>query len=86
MIVPDWLYYRMPQLWLYMGFAFLLLGLAAGSEYQYFYTHIGLGAVCILRSWQIYGQRREINRRNRMTVLTKTQKLDGDSLVESASE
>ena len=86
MLVPDWIYYRIPQIWLIMGVAFLLLGLAAGPEYQNFYAHIALGAVCILRSWQVYGRRRKINRRNRMTVLTKTQKLDGDSLVEPAGE
>ncbi len=86
MVVPDWVYYRIPQIWLYMGIAFLLLGLAAGPEYRFFYAHLLLGAVCIIRSWQIYKQRREINRRRRMTVLTQTQKLDGDSLVKPTGE
>ena len=60
--------------------AFLLLGLIAGTEYRLFYAHLLLGALCILRSWQIYHQRRKISRRKRMTVLTKTQKLERDAM------
>lgn len=86
MIVPDWVYYRIPQIWLYLGIAFLLLGLAAGPDYQFFYAHLLLGAVCMFRSWQIYQQRKKITRRNRTNVLTKTQKLERDSLVKPAGE
>lgn len=86
MLVPDWVYYRIPQIWLYMGIAFLLLGFAAGTEYRFFYAHLLLGAVCIVRSWQIYQQRKEINRRRQMTVLTQTQKMDGNSLVKPTGE
>jgi len=86
MVVSDRVYYRIPKFWLIVGLAFLLLGLAAGPDYKYFYAHLALGAVCVSRSWQISRQRRKINRRRRMTVLSQTQKLDSDSLVKSAGE
>ena len=76
MIVSDGVYYRIPQFWLVLGLAFLLLGLVAGTEYRLFYAHLLLGVLCILRSWQIYHQRRKISRRKRMNVLTQTQKLE----------
>lgn len=86
MVVSDRVYYRIPKFWLIVGLAFLLLGLAAGPDYKYFYAHLGLGAACVFRSWQINRQRKKINRRRRMTVLSQTQKLDRDSLVKSAGE
>jgi hypothetical protein len=76
MIVSDRVYYRIPQVWLVMGIAFLLLGLIAGTDYRYFYAHLLLGALCILRSWQIYNQRRKISRRRHVNVLTRTQKIE----------
>ena len=75
MVVSDTVYYRIPKFWLVVGLAFLLLGFVAGPEYRLFWAHMLLGALCVGRSWQVSYQRRKINRRRRMTVLTKTQKL-----------
>jgi len=86
MVVSDGFYYRIPKFWLVIGLAFLLLGLIAGPEYRFFWMHILLGALSIGRSWQIFHQRRKINRRRRMTVLTQTQKLRDDYLVKTAGE
>jgi hypothetical protein len=86
MVVSDRVYYRIPKFWLWVGLAFLVLGLIAGPEYRLFWAHMVLGALCIGRSWQVAYQRRKINRRRRMTVLTKTQKLDNESLLRSAGE
>jgi hypothetical protein len=79
MVVSDRVYYRIPKFWLWVGLAFLVLG-------RLFWAHMVLGALCIGRSWQVAYQRRKINRRRRMTVLTKTQKLDNESLLRSAGE
>jgi len=78
MIVSDGVYKRIPQIWLVMGIIFLLLGLAAGPNIEHFYAYPVLGAVCIARSLQIYQFRRNLGRRNRMTVLTETQKINRD--------
>jgi hypothetical protein len=78
MVVSDRVYYRIPKFWLVVGLAFLLLGFIAGPEYRLFWAHMLLGAVCIGRSWQISYQRRKINRRRRIAVLTQTQKLRTD--------
>jgi hypothetical protein len=85
MIVSDGVYYRIPQFWLVLGLAFLLLGLVAGTEYRWFHAHLLLGALCILRSWQIYHQRRKISRRKRMNVLTQTQRLDRNEVDVASS-
>ena len=76
MLVSDRVYYRIPQFWLIIGLLFLLLGLAAGPDYRFFYAHLLLSAICLGRSFQIYQHRRKISRRNRITVLTKTQKIE----------
>jgi len=81
MVVSDRVYYRIPKFWLIVGLAFLLLGLIAGPEYWLFWSHMLLGALSLGRSWQISHQRRKINRRRRMTVLTQTQKMHEDSLI-----
>ena len=79
MIVSDRVYYRIPQFWLFMGILFLLLGLVAGPDYRFFYAYLLLGAICIARSFQIYQYRRKFSRRNRVTVLTETQKIERDT-------
>jgi len=79
MLVSDRMYKRIPQIWLFMGILFLLLGLAAGPDVQHFFAYPLLGALCIARALQIYVQRRKFNRRNRMTVLTETQKINREN-------
>jgi len=79
MIVSDRVYHRIPKFWLAIGMLFLLLGLAAGPEYRFFYGCLLLGALCIARSFQIYQNRRKISRRNQVTLLTETQKLERGS-------
>ena len=78
MLVSDLVYYRIPQFWLFIGILFLLLGLAAGPDFRFFYAYLLLSAICIARSFQIYQKRRKISRRNRVTVLTETQKIERD--------
>ena len=78
MLVSDQVYHRIPQFWLIAGVLFLLLGLAAGPDYQYFYAYPLLSLVCILRSMQIYQLRRKINR-HRISVLTETQRIERDT-------
>jgi hypothetical protein len=75
MLMSDWVYYRVPRFWLILGTGFLLLGLAAGPDFEYFLVTLLLGAVCLMRSLQVYQLRKAINRRRRMTVLTETQKI-----------
>ena len=79
MLVPDRVYYLIPQSLLVMGILFLTLGLVAGRDFQYFYVHLLLGFICLARSLQIYQQRRKISRRNRITVLTETQRIERDA-------
>jgi hypothetical protein len=79
MILPDQVYYRIPRFWLFLGVLFLLLGLAAGPDFRFFYANLLLSAICIGRSFQIYLYRRKFSRRNRTTVLTETQKIERDT-------
>jgi len=79
MIVSDEVYYRIPKFWLYLGMLFLLLGLAAEPGFRFFYACLLLSVLCIARSFQIYQNRRKINRRNQVTVLTETQKIERGS-------
>ncbi len=76
MIVSDGVYYRIPKFWLFIGILFLLLGLVGGSDFRFFYACPVLGVLCIARSFQIYQNRRKLSRRNRVTLLTKTQKIE----------
>ena len=79
MIVSDWVYYRIPKFWLSIGILFLLLGLVAGPEFRFFYACLLLSALCIARSFQVHQNRRKISRRNQVTVLTETQKIERDT-------
>ena len=83
MVVSDGVYYRIPKFWLLVGFAFVILGLIAGPDYRLFWAHMFLGALCLGRSWQISYQRRKINRRRRMHVLSKTQKIEQRALSQA---
>ena len=79
MLVSDRFYNRIPRLWGFMGTLFLLLALATGPGFQYFYGYLLLSGLCIARGFQIYQQRRKISRRNRTTVLTETQKIERET-------
>jgi hypothetical protein len=83
MVVSDRVYYRIPKFWLIVGASFLLLGLVAGPDYRLFWAHMLLGGLCIARSWHISYQRRRVNRRRHISVLTRTQKLEKDALSQN---
>ncbi len=73
MLVPDWLYSRIPQIWLLIGSLFLFLGLAAGPGFKYFYAYLLLGAISLVRALYIYQCRRRFHRRKRVAFLNETQ-------------
>ena len=79
MLVPDQVYSRIPHIWQFMGTLFLLLGLATGPDFRYFYPYLALGAIYIVRALLIYRNRRNLSLRNRVTVLTETQKIERGS-------
>ncbi len=79
MLVSERVYNRIPHIWLFMGILFLLFGLAAGPDIRFFYAYPSLSALCIARAFQIYQYRRKFSRRNRITDLTKTQKIERDT-------
>lgn len=79
MLVSDRMYKRIPKIWLFMGILFLLLGLVAGRDIQYFFAYPLFGSLCIARAFQIYLHRRKFNRRSRMVVLTETQKIQREN-------
>jgi hypothetical protein len=74
------MYGRVPQIWLFMGLLFLLLGLVADSGVRFYYTYPALGVLCIGRAFYVYPLRRKFNRRNRTMVLTETQRIERDSV------
>jgi hypothetical protein len=76
MLLPDNIYKRIPQIWLFMGIMFLLFGLIAGSDFRYFGAYMLLGLVSIVRSIWLYSVRQRVVRRAEVTVLTETQKMD----------
>ncbi len=76
MLLPDNIYKRIPQIWLFMGIMFLLFGLIAGSDFRYFGAYMLLGLVSIIRSMWLYSVRQRVVRRAEVTVLTETQKMD----------
>ena len=76
MLVPDWIYSRMPHIWLSIGLLFLLIGLVAGPDFRYFYPYLLLSAVCLSRALYIYQCRRKFHRRNRIAFLNETQVID----------
>jgi hypothetical protein len=76
MLAPDWLYSRIPHIWLSIGLLFLLIGLAAGPEFRLFYAYILLAVICLFRALYIYQARRRYHRRNRVAFLHETQVID----------
>ena len=76
MLVPDWIYARIPYIWLAIGLLFLLIGLAAGPEFQLFYAYILFSLVCLFRALYVYQARRRFHRRNRVAFLHETQVID----------
>ena len=76
MLVPDWIYARIPYIWLAIGLLFLLIGLAAGPEFRLFYAYILFSLVCLLRALYVYQARRRFHRRNRVAFLHETQVID----------
>jgi len=75
MLVSDQVYNRIPRIWLFMGTLFLLLGLATGPDFRFFYAYLLLGALCIARGLQIRQNRKKLSHRSRITDLTETQKM-----------
>jgi hypothetical protein len=76
MLVPDWIYSRIPYIWLSIGLLFLLIGLAAGPEFRLFYAYILFSLVCLFRALYVYQARRRFHRRNRVAFLHETQVID----------
>ena len=76
MLVPDWLYSRIPHIWLSIGLVFLVIGLAAGPDFRLFYAYLLLGLVCLARALYIYQARHRFHRRNRVAYLHETQVID----------
>ena len=79
MIVSDRVYNSIPKIWLFVGILFLLLALATGPDFRYFYAHLSLSAICIVRAFQIYQRRRKFSRRNQIMVLVETQRIERDT-------
>ena len=79
MLVSDRFYQRIPKIWLIMGILFLLFGFVAGPDARFFFAYPLLSAICIARAFQIHLFRRKFSRRNRITVLTETQKIERDT-------
>ena len=73
MLVPDWLYSRIPHIWLSIGLVFLLIALVAGPHFRLFYVYLLLGVICLGRALYIYQARRRFHRRNRIAFLHETQ-------------
>lgn len=77
MLVSERFYGRIPHIWLIMGILFLLFGLAAGTDFRFFYAYPLLSFLCVARAFQVYRYRRKFSRRNLVkTVLTTTQKIE----------
>ena len=76
MLVPDWLYSRIPQIWLALGLLFLFIGLAAGPDFKYFFAYLLFGGVSVARALYIYQARHRYHRRNRVALLHETQVID----------
>ena len=73
MLVPDWIYSRIPHIWLSIGLLFLLIGMIGGPDFRFFYAYMFLGVVCLSRALYIYQARRRFHRRNRVAFLHETQ-------------
>jgi len=78
-LVPDWLYSRIPHIWLSIGLLFLFIGLVAGPDFRLFYAYLLLGLICLFRALYIYQARRRFHRRKRIAFLNETQVIDRNS-------
>jgi cell division protein FtsW (lipid II flippase) len=78
-LVPDWLYSRIPHIWLSIGLLFLFVGLVAGPDFRLFYAYLLLGLICLFRALYIYQARRRFHRRKRIAFLNETQVIDRNS-------
>ena len=76
MLLPDGIYKRIPLLWMTGGIMFLLLGLGAGPEVDFFAAYLFLGAVCVTRAVWIYQARWKYFRRNEFRTMSSTQIID----------
>lgn len=76
MLLSDRVYRRVPQYWMLIGIAFLLLGLIVGSSYALFPAYLGFGILCIGRSVWIYQARWKHHHKNEMKILRSTQVID----------
>jgi len=68
MLLPDGLYRRIPLFWMTGGIMFLLLGLGAGPEVDFFFAYLLLGAGCVARSLWIYQARWKFYQRNKVNI------------------
>lgn len=68
MLLPDGLYKRIPLLWMTGGIMFLLLGLGAGPEVDFFFAYLLLGAGCVARAMWIYQARWKFYQRNKVNI------------------
>jgi O-antigen/teichoic acid export membrane protein len=75
MLLPDHVYRRIPKLLFVMGIFFLILGLLAGPDFEYFGAYIALGFVSIGRSIWVSIARRRVVRHSEVAVLTATQRI-----------
>jgi hypothetical protein len=73
LLLPDWLYSRIPHIWLSIGLLFLVIGLIAGPGFRLFYLYLLFGLVCLFRALYIYQARRRFHRRKRVAFLHETQ-------------
>lgn len=76
MLLSDKVYRRVPQYWMLIGIAFLLLGLMVGKSYAMFPAYVGLAVLCIGRGIWIYQARWKHHHKNEMKILRSTQIID----------
>lgn len=80
MLLPDNIYRRIPQYWMLIGIAFLLLGLIVGKSYPLFPAYLGFGVLCIGRSIWIYQARWKHHHKHEMKILRSTQIIDRNKI------
>ena len=78
MLLPDHIYRRIPNFWLIMGILFLVFGLMAGPDFQFFAAYMLAGVACIIRSVWLHQARQRVARHREVSVLSETQKIERD--------
>lgn len=86
MLLPDGIYKRIPLFWMTGGIMFLLLGLGAGPEVDFFFAYLLLGAGCVARSLWIYQARWKFFRKNEIKTMKSTQIIDRSKLPPTKSK